>query len=54
MPADKSAKVEPTGDIARMVALPDAQACAGVGRDVFGRSAKVVAGRGFEPLTFRL
>lgn len=42
--------IELTGDIVRLISLPDGQAVP----DVYRSSVKVVAGRGFEPLTFRL
>lgn len=47
---DAGHTIELTGDIVRLISLPDEQAV----RDAFKSSVKMVAGRGFEPLTFRL
>jgi site-specific DNA recombinase len=56
-PSADGPELELVGEIASMVALAQAQAPGSGGPDVLGAyrsSVKVVAGRGFEPLTFRL
>ena len=58
-PGERGPEIELVGDIARMVelTLPKNKAAAREGAaasEVFCRSVKLVAGRGFEPLTFRL
>ena len=58
-PGERGPEIELVGDIARMVelTLPRDRNAARDGAalpDAFRRSVKVVAGRGFEPLTFRL
>lgn len=57
--AGKELEIELVGGVAAMVRLGMSEASArpavvADGRDLFERSVKVVAGRGFEPLTFRL
>jgi site-specific DNA recombinase len=53
-PQGEALEIELAGDIARMVELPGNGTCTALERDLMRRSVKVVAGRGFEPLTFRL
>ena len=50
-PHEKGHEIELVGDIVKLLELPCG---AGVVADPFARSAKVVAGAGFEPATFRL
>jgi site-specific DNA recombinase len=53
-PKGEGLEIELMGDIARMVELPANASCSNLERDLMRSSVKVVAGRGFEPLTFRL
>ncbi len=45
-------EIEIEGDIVKMIELPDGSGSSM--QDVYRRSVKVVAGTGFEPVTFRL
>ena len=51
-PADDGRAIDLVGEIANMVTL--SALAESVTMEPYRRSVKVVAGRGFEPLTFRL
>ena len=56
---DGGMEIEVVGELAAMVRLgmgepAERGAVTAAGRDLFARSVKVVAGTGFEPVTFRL
>ena len=52
VPTDAGLAIDLVGEVAHMLKLP--AGAESFGMEPYARSMKVVAGRGFEPLTFRL